>query len=266
MALATSITRPSLQTRAGGTTAASVARPTPLLARRPRPAPPSSPRRTLRTPTTPTTMPRSSARVRASAPSLDPGPPPPKDADKVSVLMVCLGNICRSPSAEAVFRAVVERRGLADAFWIDSCGTGGGAGGWYKDGGFSYHEGDPADPRMTAAASARGVVLTSRSRPLTPADVSRVDYILAMDASNESAIATAAEHWAAKGKVKEKSAPLPGRVSRLTSYLRDPALRASHSFVPDPYYGGPSGFETVLDLLEDACEGLLDKIVADRGL
>lgn len=180
--------------------------------------------------------------------------------------MVCLGNICRSPSAEAVFRGVVERRGLADAFWIDSCGTGGGSGGWYKQGGFSYHQGDPADPRMSRAAAARGLTLTSRSRPLTPTDVERCDFILAMDAANEKAIATAASHWAETGKVERGNATaLP--VSRLTSYLRDPRLKKAHgsSGVPDPYYGGADGFETVLDLLEDACEGLLDAILEEQG-
>jgi protein-tyrosine phosphatase len=175
--------------------------------------------------------------------------------------MVCLGNICRSPSAEAVFRAAVAKRGLSDSFWIDSCGTGGGAGDWYKAGGFSYHEGGPADQRMAAAAASRGIALTSSSRPLSPADVERVDYILAMDAANERAIAVAAEHWAAATTRRE----LP--VSRLTHYLRDPALKAAHApaGVPDPYYGGRQGFETVLDLLEDACEGLLDAILEEQG-
>lgn len=214
-------------------------------------------------------MPRAGRSPPSSIPASNPGPPPPKEEGKVSVLMVCLGNICRSPSAEAVFRAAVAKRGLGEAFWIDSCGTGGGSGGWYKDGGFSYHEGDPADPRMAAAASARGVALTSRSRPLTPADVARVDYILAMDAANERAIAVAAEHWAGAGKVEAGAGAAGGLpVSRLTSYLRDPALQAAHGAggVPDPYYGGRQGFETVLDLLEDACEGLLDAIVEERGL
>jgi len=213
------------------------------------------------------TMPRRPAAAAASPASLDPGPPPPADDPRTAVLMVCLGNICRSPSAEAVFRAAVERRGLGDAFWVDSCGTGGGSGGWYREGGFSYHAGDPADPRMTSAAAARGVALTSRSRPLTPADVGRADFILAMDAANERAIAVAAEHWAATGKVPRDAvdvAALP--VTRLTAYLRDPKLKKAHGStgVPDPYYGGPAGFETVLDLLEDACEGLLDAILEQQ--
>ena len=213
---------------------------------------------------------RTTTAAAASSPSHPPGPLPPADDPRTAVLMVCLGNICRSPSAEAVFRAAVEKRGLADAFFIDSCGTGGGSRDWFRDGGFSYHEGDPADPRMTRAASARGVRLTSRSRPLTPADVARCDYILAMDADNERAIATAAAHWAETGRldpgtVVDPASALP-QVRRLTSFLRDPALARAHRDVPDPYYGGPQGFETVLDLLADACEGLLDHIIEEQGI
>ncbi len=133
------------------------------------------------------------------------------------------GNICRSPTAEAMFRAVVEREGVADKFDIDSCGTvrtadrqhestrklpstpikqhtnrppthptpippiikkGGGNPSWYKPGGWSYHEGDASDTRMTAAAKNRGVYLTSRSRPLRPEDFRRFKYIIGMDDSN----------------------------------------------------------------------------------
>lgn len=82
------------------------------------------------------------------------------------VLFVCLGNICRSPSAEAVFTSVVDKAGLSDQFEIDSCGTGGGMKKWYTEGGRSYHTGDPADGRMTEAAAERGIKLTSLSRPL----------------------------------------------------------------------------------------------------
>lgn len=123
---------------------------------------------------------------------------------KKKVLFVCLGNICRSPTAEAMFRAVLEKNGLADKFEIDSCGTGGGSSNWYKvtifpilfpsllvfhslglngtffislpstqPGGFSYHEGDASDPRMLRTAAKRGVKLTSFSRPLRPRDLSK---------------------------------------------------------------------------------------------
>lgn len=106
---------------------------------------------------------------------------------RAKCLFVCLGNICRSPTAEAVFTTVAERRGVADAMTIDSCGTGGGSSDWYREGGFSYHEGDAADARMRDHAARRGIRLTSRSRPLTPQDLHTFDYIVAMVRSNKSA-------------------------------------------------------------------------------
>jgi protein-tyrosine phosphatase len=102
----------------------------------------------------------------------------------------CTGNICRSPTAEATFRALAERAGRAADFDIDSCGTGGGNPSWYQTNGFSYHEGDPADRRMTAAAHKRGVTLTSVSRPLKPCDFERFQYVIAMDEKNRADIAT----------------------------------------------------------------------------
>mmetsp|Transcript_18336 Transcript_18336/g.54705 ORF Transcript_18336/g.54705 Transcript_18336/m.54705 type:complete len:271 (-) Transcript_18336:95-907(-) len=179
---------------------------------------------------------------------------------KVGVLFVCLGNICRSPTAEAMFRAVVERNGVANKFDIDSCGTGGGSPDWYTAGGFSYHEGDDADPRMTVTAAKRGVKLTSRSRPLQPVDLSRFQYIIGMDDNNIRAIQNATEYW------KKNGGGVPSepqaKVALMTDYCR--AIQASE--VPDPYYGGAEGFERVLDLLDDACEGLLDAIRKERSL
>ncbi|MEW5298283.1 MAG: hypothetical protein WDW36_001425 [Sanguina aurantia] len=113
----------------------------------------------------------------------------------VGVLFVCLGNICRSPAAEAVFTAKVKTAGLESKFRIDSCGTGGGSYNWYQDGGYSEHEGDLADGRMTAVASKRGILLTSRSRPLVPTDFAAFDYIVGMDEFNMKAIHTAAVYW-----------------------------------------------------------------------
>ncbi|GLC38474.1 hypothetical protein PLESTB_001729800 [Pleodorina starrii] len=183
---------------------------------------------------------------------------------KIGVLFVCLGNICRSPTAEAMFRSVVEKSGLAPAFDIDSCGTGGGNPDWFTEGGWSYHEGDPADSRMTLTARKRGVLLTSRSRPLQPLDLSRFDYIVGMDAKNLRAIRGAADYWLVRpmgqGKVPSDYSR---RISLMTSYCRK---FTGEPEVPDPYYGGPAGFERVLDLLEDACEGLLDSIKRERGL
>ena len=173
-----------------------------------------------------------------------------------SVLFLCLGNICRSPTAEAVFRSTVEKHGATDSYTIDSCGTGGGASGWYKPGGFSYHEGDPADPRMTSAAAARGVRLTSRSRPLRPSDVSDFDVIVCMDDDNVRSVNVALSHWIENGLISED---YTCTVTKMTNYLRDDRW-ASYDHVPDPYYGGSKGFELVLDLLDDACEGLFDSL------
>eukprot|EP00667_Euglena_gracilis_P016302 EG_transcript_17041 len=180
---------------------------------------------------------------------------------KTKVLFVCLGNICRSPTAEAVFTSVVEKAGLADEFVIDSCGTGGGSPDWYKPNGFSYHEGNLADSRMTKAAAARGVKLTSRSRPLQPEDLAAFDFVIGMDGANLTAIRRAAEYWRADGSAAVPP-DYPGKVSLMTDYLMDPTFRAKYDHVPDPYFGGAAGFEVVLDLLEDACTGLLRAIRA----
>ncbi|CAL5220231.1 g2207 [Coccomyxa viridis] len=181
-----------------------------------------------------------------------------RSKDKVHVLFVCLGNICRSPTAEAVFRAVVERAGMQNHFVIDSCGTGGGNPDWYKDKGWAYHEGDPSDQRMLAAAAKRGVCLTSRSRPLRPEDMTTFDYILGMDFENNATIQVAADYWLARGK------PVPSKyrekVQLMCRYLDSTGQFKGVMEVPDPYYGGAKGFELVLDLLEEACEGLLQHI------
>jgi protein-tyrosine phosphatase len=177
---------------------------------------------------------------------------------KTRVLFVCLGNICRSPTAEAVFRAATEQADRSAEFFIDSCGTGGGSSNWYLEGGFSYHEGDPSDSRMTAAASRRSVHLTSRSRPLTPADVETFDYIIGMDDSNLAAIRRAVAHWQQEGRLADGS--YESKLKLMTTYLdKNGRFAKSYNEVPDPYYGGSKGFELVLDLLEDACQGLLQE-------
>lgn len=181
------------------------------------------------------------------------------------VLMVCLGNICRSPTAEAVFRANVEKSGLSHRYIVDSCGTGGGSSNWYLPGGFSYHEGDPADPRMTSIASKRGVKLTSRSRPLRPSDLLEFDLILGMDSSNLAAIQRAAMHWEQTGLLDPSlNGKWSEKVRLITSFIRDPQLRG-YEEVPDPYYGGERGFHLVLDLLEDACNGVLEACEAQNA-
>ncbi|CAN0900468.1 Putative low molecular weight protein-tyrosine-phosphatase slr0328 [Linum grandiflorum] len=163
-----------------------------------------------------------------------------------SVLFVCLGNICRSPAAEGVFRDIVVKKGLDSKFNIDSAGT------------INYHEGNPADPRMRATSKKRGIEITSISRPIRASDFKDFDIILAMDRQNREDILGALERW----KFRE---PLPedahNKVKLMCSYCK----KHEESEVPDPYYGGQQGFEKVLDLLEDACESLLDSILAENS-
>ncbi len=154
-------------------------------------------------------------------------------SDARRVLFVCLGNICRSPAAEGVFLHLLARAGLERRYLVDSAGTAG------------WHVGKPADPRMVAAAGRRGIQLPSRARRLVPADLARFDHILTMDDDNLAKVEALARHHAG-GESRAVVEPLVRYCRRLTA-----------SEVPDPYYGGEEGFERVLDLLDDACEGLL---------
>ena len=155
----------------------------------------------------------------------------------IKIIFVCLGNICRSPSGEAVMNAVVEKAGLSDKIECDSAGT------------IAYHAGEPADPRMKKHALKRGYDLTSIARKFTHYDFEEFDYIIAMDRNNYTDLLTL-----------DKEAEFVEKISMMTSYCTD----HDDEEVPDPYYGGPQGFEHVLDLLEDACEGLLNKIKTDH--
>lgn len=120
-----------------------------------------------------------------------------------SVLFVCLGNICRSPTGEAVFRAIAEQKtanssDTTDApptLRIDSCGTGGGSANWYRPNGFAFHEGEKSDARMTREAKKRGYRLMSRARSLTPSDIKEFDYIVCMEEKNRVAVLEAAKAW-----------------------------------------------------------------------
>jgi protein-tyrosine phosphatase len=155
------------------------------------------------------------------------------------LLFVCMGNICRSPTAEAVMRAVVAREGLEGEVEIDSAGTG------------SWHVGDPPDARSTAAAAQRGIVMRGAARQVTEADFDHYDLILAADEQNLATL----RGWAPDDEAAAK-------VHLLREF--DPkALAAGDLEVPDPYYGGPDGFEHVLDLVQDACEGLLAHLRAE---
>jgi protein-tyrosine phosphatase len=154
----------------------------------------------------------------------------------VRILFVCLGNICRSPTAEGVMRRLVREQGLEDAIEIDSAGTG------------DWHVGDAPDPRATEAARRRGTVLEGAARQVTPADFQDFDLLLAMDATNLHELRQRAPDDAARAKV------------RLLREFDPASADALDLDVPDPYYGGPHGFDTVLDLVEAACAGLLEEI------
>ena len=151
------------------------------------------------------------------------------------LLFVCLGNICRSPAAEGVFLHLIKTRGLEDQFMVDSAGTG------------SWHVGNPADRRMQAAANRRGIQLPSRARQIDLNDLETFDLVLTMDQDNLHAV---------NGLAREAGARATARIQPMLSYGR----RYSEAEVPDPYYGGEAGFEHVLDLLEDACEALLEEL------
>ena len=174
----------------------------------------------------------------------------------IGVLMVCLGNICRSPAAEAVLRDSIASRGLSDMIRVDSCGTGGGREFWFMEGVPSFHEGEESDIRMIQAASARGIEITSRSRPLRPADFAEFQYIVAMDKSNIEDMEQARVYW---GVERGES-----KTVLLLDYASEPSKRGRP--VPDPYFGGRDGFGKALDLIQDACDGLLDNIVAEAGI
>ena len=157
------------------------------------------------------------------------------------LLFVCLGNICRSPAAEGVFLHLLAQEGLEDRFVVDSAGTGG------------WHVGNPADRRMRAAAERRGIHLPSRARQIDRDDLLSFDRILTMDDDNLRAVRSLAR------ELTPGAAGL-ARIEPITSHCR----RFAEREVPDPYYGGEQGFEHVLDLLEDACSGLLQSLLEER--
>lgn len=149
------------------------------------------------------------------------------------ILFVCLGNICRSPMAEGIFRKLVTDKGLETRFLIDSAGTS------------AYHSGELPDARMRQHASRRGYHLNSRSRRIQQEDLEVFDLIIGMDNHN-------VERLFGMAKTSEQQS----RIKRMTDFCRN--HRATE--IPDPYYGGDSGFEHVIDLLEDACTGLLEEL------
>ncbi|WP_455628861.1 low molecular weight protein-tyrosine-phosphatase [Parabacteroides chinchillae] len=156
---------------------------------------------------------------------------------KIKLLFVCLGNICRSPSAEAVMKKMVKDAGMANRFEIDSAGL------------IGYHQGEKADPRMRAHAARRGYVLESISRPVCTSDFFDFDLIIGMDDQNID-------------RLKQKAPDLESvqKIHQMTEYSRNKL----YDYIPDPYYSGEEGFELVLDLLEDACAGLLEHITSSN--
>ena len=155
--------------------------------------------------------------------------------NKISVLFVCLGNICRSPAAEAIFISLLEKKGLTDAFNVDSAGTG------------SWHIGKKADSRMIIAAERRDVNITSRARQITSKDFEEFNYILAMDDSNFRNIKDLKNRTAANDFASIKK-------------IQDFRSVFNEQEVPDPYFGGDEGFDYVLDILEDSVNGFLESI------
>ncbi|MCB9206488.1 MAG: low molecular weight phosphotyrosine protein phosphatase [Ignavibacteriales bacterium] len=151
----------------------------------------------------------------------------------VNVIFVCMGNICRSPSGEAVMNKLVKRVGLENEIQCDSAGT------------IAYHEGEQADARMKRHAIRRGYKLTSIARRFRNIDFEKFDYVIAMDKANYADLIS----FDTEKKYKDK-------IFMMTNF----SSNGKFDEVPDPYYGGPEGFETVLDILEDSCSGLLEEI------
>lgn len=158
--------------------------------------------------------------------------------DRYHVLFVCMGNICRSPTADGVFRHKLQRQGLSHLVSVDSAGT------------HNYHPDSPPDERSQLHAARRGYDLSSlRARQVRAADFATFDLILVMDWDNLALL--------------QETCPPPHRhkLRRLTEFCQ----MHSSPVVPDPYYGGERGFEQVLDLVEDACDGLLAHVRQQLG-
>ena len=154
---------------------------------------------------------------------------------KISVLFVCLGNICRSPAAEAIFNDLLEKKGLIDGFIVDSAGTG------------SWHIGNKADSRMRIAAERRDIDISSRARQITSKDFEEFNYILAMDNSNFRNIKDL------KNRTSSNDFASIKKIQNFRSVFNEEE-------VPDPYFGGDEGFDHVLDILEDSVSGFLESI------
>jgi protein-tyrosine phosphatase len=162
------------------------------------------------------------------------------ESRKYSILFVCLGNICRSPAAQAVMQRLVDERGLTDRFYIDSAGIG------------AWHIGDLPDKRMRVHARPRGYELTHRARQVQSGDFEDFDLIVGMDAGNVDDL-----------RYKAATIEQQDKVVMMGDYIRQ---YPNYDYVPDPYYEGSEGFELVLDLLEDACDNLLNRIIKQNNI
>ena len=154
---------------------------------------------------------------------------------KRRILFVCLGNICRSPAAEIILRHQAQLAGMADVLEIDSAGT------------IGIHEGSPPDPRMCSTLKKRGYAITGTSRKIQHNDLRDFDLILTMDESNLTDV-----------RRLDPSAEHHGKIRSFVEFCR----RHNDPCVPDPYYGGQNGFDHVIDLLEDGCQGIIAEIDA----
>lgn len=154
----------------------------------------------------------------------------------MSILFVCLGNICRSPTAEGVMLGLLEREGLSEEVRVESAGTG------------SWHVGDPPDPRSVEAAAERGIELTGAARQVTPSDFEEFDLLVAMDRSNRGDLLAMA----------------PGEDDRAKVRLLREFADEEELDVPDPYYGAGDGFARVVEIVERNCEAMLREIIEAR--
>ena len=160
-------------------------------------------------------------------------------SQEISVLMVCLGNICRSPMAEGVFKHILDEEGLSDRVRVDSAGTG------------SWHVGESPDIRSVRISASHGVTLSGTARQVQPEDFQDFDYIVAMDMSNLD-------------NLERFRAGVGGDAALYLLREFDPE-GGPGAEVPDPYYGGPMGFENVYSMVDRSCRGLLDHILQEQG-
>ncbi len=177
---------------------------------------------------------------------------------QIRICFVCLGNICRSPTAEGVMKKLVADAGLGDRIFIDSAGTG------------AWHEGELADPRSRAEALRRGLTLTSIARQVVAEDFDDFDYLIAMDRQNERDLKRLANDSAVAPELPSGSPMGAGLRSRQRrakiSLLRSYADKVSELDVPDPYQDGPRGFVDVYDICVSGCTGLLAHLRGEHGL